>query len=498
MANNNEFKGEIVVASRIVDYLSSGLYESPAACLKELINNSYDADATRVDVFVKPDADRIIIEDDGCGMDRADFEKNFSKISESYKREDSDTTPLGRPKIGKIGIGFIAANEICDVMEIVSTKEGSTELLQVSIRFDHMRTDATERRRDAGDIAKGDYHGDVKETANHKSHFTQIFLKRIRGEARTILAGERTTDFSSGKTSLYGLSPSSTCELLMEENLKTWNEFNAYSKNMLEIALNVPVNYHEHWLPPSLRSKVKDIEEPTSSLGFSVFIDGTELRKPIVFKPSGKAIVDRFTFEGNHVSAKGYFYAQDSGIKPEELQGVLLRIRKAAVGEYDSSFLGFSSSINPLIQSWISGEIMANDKLEDAMNIDRRTLRIAHSAYVELQRAVHTHISDLLKKVRTDIYGTRSQERKTSQAKSIEKKIIDVADEHIASISPKAAANVKRAWSESATKEVSRKPLLKKFTVNQLYQIVVQVTKELLTHRQFEDFLARLTERLKK
>ena len=53
------FKGKIRVASGIVNYLSSGLYHSPAACLKELVNNSYDADATEVNVFVKPDANRI-------------------------------------------------------------------------------------------------------------------------------------------------------------------------------------------------------------------------------------------------------------------------------------------------------------------------------------------------------------------------------------------------------------------------------------------------------
>ena len=77
MADEDKFQGEIVVASRIVDYLSSGLYESPAACLKELINNSFDADAKRVNVFVKPDADRIIIEDDGFGLNKDEFEKTF-------------------------------------------------------------------------------------------------------------------------------------------------------------------------------------------------------------------------------------------------------------------------------------------------------------------------------------------------------------------------------------------------------------------------------------
>lgn len=60
--------GEVRVASRIVDYLSSGLYKSPAACLKELVNNSFDADAENVYLYVKPSANTVTIEDDGVGL----------------------------------------------------------------------------------------------------------------------------------------------------------------------------------------------------------------------------------------------------------------------------------------------------------------------------------------------------------------------------------------------------------------------------------------------
>src|SRR5687768_11610839 len=91
--SDSRFSGEIVVASRIVDALSSGLYESPAACLKELVNNAYDADAAQVGIYVKPDADEIIVEDDGAGMTQAEFVRHFSRISESHKRDDTDVTP---------------------------------------------------------------------------------------------------------------------------------------------------------------------------------------------------------------------------------------------------------------------------------------------------------------------------------------------------------------------------------------------------------------------
>lgn len=500
MADEDKFQGEIVVASRIVDYLSSGLYESPAACLKELINNSFDADAKRVNVFVKPDADRIIIEDDGFGLNRSEFEKHFSRISESYKREESETTPLGRPKIGKIGIGFIAANEICDVMEIVSTKKGSTELLEVSIRFDIMRQDVDNRRSNNGEITKADYEGDVTFNADKNSHYTHIFLKKIRGEAQAILAGAGTTEFSAGKKSLYGKLPSTMCKILAARDLRSWDTFDDYSKNLLKIGLNVPVAYHDEWILPTLKSKVKDIERSASELNFSLFIDGSEIRKPIVFSPPEpeKTIVIQFNFEGENVAAEGYFYAQYSMIRPQELQGVLIRIRNAAVGEYDPSFLGFSSSEGPLFQAWISGEIIADDRLEEAMNIDRRTLREAHPAYTELQQAVHEHISELIKRVRSEIYGERSKEQQASKAQDIVQKISDVADKQVADVSPKAASAIKKSWSDTTRKEPNQKQLLKRFPVHSLYEIVVEVAKDVLNQRQLEEFLSRLTERLKK
>lgn len=100
------FRGEVKVASRIIDYLSSGLYETPAACLKELVNNAYDADATRVDIHVLPDLDQVLITDDGTGMNREEFENHFGLIADSSKRSDSQYTAMGRPKIGRIGIRF--------------------------------------------------------------------------------------------------------------------------------------------------------------------------------------------------------------------------------------------------------------------------------------------------------------------------------------------------------------------------------------------------------
>src|SRR6185312_2916380 len=488
VASSKHFKGEITVSSRIVDYLSSGLYESPAACLKELINNSYDADATLVEVFVKPDADRIIISDNGHGINRADFQRHFTRISESHKRDEGDETSTGRKKIGKIGIGFIAANEICDEMEIISTKKGSGESLHVTIHFDRMRQDLAERRRKGDDIAKADYTGEV-EQAEISAHYTHVFLKRVRGEARAILAGAEPARPNAKARSLYGLRTESVRHILADQSLPSWTEFDEYSRTLLSVGLNVPVPYHSEWLPRRESQRLRDLVAEVADLNFSVEYDGTEIRKPIVLFPRDKSageacFIRRFTYKGTHVAARGYFYAQHGTIKPEELQGSLIRIRHAAVGSYDSSFLDFPTSEGSLIQRWISAEIWADDRLEDAMNIDRRTLRVAHPAYVELQRAVHAELRAVISEARKQLYETHNVERRKTRAADAISYMRQVVRRDVAPTNASVAAVLDRtlrvAEARPETSQLSRR-----LTVAEFYEIVVEVARETLPPRAF-------------
>jgi hypothetical protein len=377
------FSGEILVTSRIVDFLSSGLYRTPAACLKELINNSFDADARTVNVFIKPDADRIVIEDDGEGMSKEDFVRHFSRVSESHKREETDHTKSGRPKIGRIGIGFIAANELCDEMELVSTQEGSTKLLRVVINFAEMRKGTQGRRRGGGalpaDFAKAHYEGTTEET-DKASHYTWLFLSRIRGDAnRMLLASTQRQDRGRDPLSLYGLSPERVLKVLTKPGLDSWAQLDAYSATVVNLGLNVPVEYLPHWYPTRWKKFLAVFDEEVQKLQFQVVVDGAPLRKPVAFRRAERSLCEYFEYVGENVSARGYFYAQRMTLRPVDLQGVLLRVRNAAVGEYDRSFWDFPPDEGRLFQSWISSEVWS-DSIEDAVNIDRRTLRVGHPA----------------------------------------------------------------------------------------------------------------------
>ena len=478
---SRELKGEIVVASRIVDYLSSGLYESPAACLKELVNNAYDADAKKVELFVKPDANRIIVTDDGHGMDSKDFEKNFSKISESFKREDSELTKSSRPKIGKIGIGFIAANEICDVMQIISTKAGSTEKINIEINFKAMRSPIDERRRGESNFAKADYIGKT-ESAPAGEHYTHIFLKEIRGPAQELLAGARDT---GEETSLYGLSPEAIAKRLRDPMLRSWEGFDFYSRTMLEVALNVPIKYAKNWCTTRYTTKLKSFTSAVEDLDFCVTFDGTELEKPIIFSDTDRSLIKTFKFSGKDVAFKSYFYVQHGIIKPQDLNGVLIRIRNSAVGKYERGFLGFPNSIGTLFQRWISAELWADDRLEPAMNIDRRTLRVTHPAYLEMIDELHKQLREVLNETREVLYETPAKDQREVKA-----------NEELTAIR-KSVSNVKQlsvAENEKfkSTRNFNQKSLLRKYSTAELFDLVLEVAERTLKGPVLKDFVTEL------
>lgn len=469
-------KGEIVVASRIVDYLSSGLYESPAACLKELVNNAYDADASLVEVFVKPDANRIIVSDDGHGMNQAEFVRNFSTISESFKRSQSDTTERRRPKIGKIGIGFIAANEICDVMQIISTKQGSTEKIDIEINFKAMRTPVEERRRKGTSFSKADYVGTVSET-DADSHYTHIFLKEVRGPAQELLAGARKSETGN---SLYGMTAASISKSL-KSNPRSWEEYDFYSRTMLEVALNVPVKYPEGWANQH-DSELSRFTRAAKELEFRVRFDGTELEKPTVFPKDPSSFVRLFDYSGEHVSFQAYFYVQHGVLKPQDLNGALIRIRNAAVGKYERSFFGFPSSIGTLFQRWISAEIWADARLEEAMNIDRKTLRVTHPAYLELVDAVHEQFRSVLNDARALLYEAPARKARSTKARAQAAEIVKVAAAH--GLPPSTI---------SMDAKADPKAMLHKFSVSELLDVVFEVAQRTLSRDDFKKFAKALT-----
>ncbi len=118
-----EYKLEI--DPRILELLGPNLYTNIYYVLAELIANAYDANAQNV--YIVSGTDYIRVEDDGHGMSYRDGEvsKYLHVASESRTtKEDSYTRGGYRRKMGRKGIGKLAALSVADEVEVLTIADG--------------------------------------------------------------------------------------------------------------------------------------------------------------------------------------------------------------------------------------------------------------------------------------------------------------------------------------------------------------------------------------
>lgn len=82
---------------RLINKIAAGeVIERPAAVVKELVENSLDADATRVDIIIEKSGTKLIkIVDNGCGIPADQIEIAFSRHATSKISDFSDLDRIG-------------------------------------------------------------------------------------------------------------------------------------------------------------------------------------------------------------------------------------------------------------------------------------------------------------------------------------------------------------------------------------------------------------------
>jgi len=110
---------EVTVDKSHIVTIGERLYGESIELIRELINNAYDADATEVRVTIKDD--KIIVEDDGLGMD-IDGLKQYFNIGSTLKRDNPKSSKFGRNRIGEFGIGKFASLSACSCFELWTKK----------------------------------------------------------------------------------------------------------------------------------------------------------------------------------------------------------------------------------------------------------------------------------------------------------------------------------------------------------------------------------------
>jgi DNA mismatch repair protein MutL len=109
----------------VANQIAAGeVIQRPASCLKELVENSLDAGATRVQVIVR-DAGRTLLQviDDGAGMSEMDARLAFERHATSKIREAQDLFSLRT-----MGFRGEALASICAVSQVeMSTRRAEDE-----------------------------------------------------------------------------------------------------------------------------------------------------------------------------------------------------------------------------------------------------------------------------------------------------------------------------------------------------------------------------------
>ena len=110
---------------RILELLGPNLYTNIYYVLAELIANAYDADANNV--YIIANQDNIRVEDDGHGMsyENGDIDNylNVAGVSRT-KEEDSFTRSGTRRKMGRKGVGKLAALSVSENVDVLTAAEG--------------------------------------------------------------------------------------------------------------------------------------------------------------------------------------------------------------------------------------------------------------------------------------------------------------------------------------------------------------------------------------
>ena len=138
------------ISLNTLKHLGINMYSTMPAVLSEAIANCWDADAEEVKITTtEKDADGnsvLIIEDNGCGMTRADVQDRYLHVG--YDRREHDSTPKTNKKsrkvMGRKGIGKLSLFSMANIITIETMKDG--EWSGFILDRDKIEEDATKER----------------------------------------------------------------------------------------------------------------------------------------------------------------------------------------------------------------------------------------------------------------------------------------------------------------------------------------------------------------
>ncbi|MGY6214977.1 ATP-binding protein [Methylolobus aquaticus] len=141
------------VSSHLKDIIGRDLVTNEFVAIFELVKNSFDAAATRVDIEFSPDDHKISIVDDGRGMSRSDILNKwlFVAYSEKAQAEPESYRDKIKPQgqfAGSKGIGRFACDTLGTQLELYSRVTGQSDVSKLEIDWTKFESDSKQEFKD--------------------------------------------------------------------------------------------------------------------------------------------------------------------------------------------------------------------------------------------------------------------------------------------------------------------------------------------------------------
>ena len=237
---------QIKATSNILNLLGDELIGSDSLAIFELVKNSYDADAEEVTISFldlnTPDQ-RIIIEDDGCGMTAEIVHKVWLTIGTNYKKKEAKISKkYHRFSLGNKGVGRLAVHRLAESI-LLETKDAD-DLFGTYLEINWKKL-----------VSSGDYIDD-------------LFVEVNEGLRQPFLKGHGT------RITLTGLKNKSWTKIQLRDLVRKIDNF----KNPLQPVDNFDVRIlcdedKQHWID-DIKTGVEILNESLYSFKFSLTTNG--------------------------------------------------------------------------------------------------------------------------------------------------------------------------------------------------------------------------------
>ena len=171
-----ESKYKISIDLQVLNHLGLNLYSSMPAVLSEVVANAWDADAENVNISI--DNSKIVIFDDGSGMNLEDINERFLKVGYRKRDELASTPKHKRLVMGRKGIGKLSLFSIASKISIFTIKNDEKNAFLID----------TVKLEKAIKNNNGDYSPEVIDTEmiDFKENGTKIILEELKKRTLTL------------------------------------------------------------------------------------------------------------------------------------------------------------------------------------------------------------------------------------------------------------------------------------------------------------------------